>query len=101
MKIDLGSGEICLRDNQPLRLDGARGLRIECMVGMIWITETGHPDDIFLSAGQSYRLAGNGISLVESIGDGRIRLAPPARRFRLPRPAARKPLAFPAQAKPA
>lgn len=101
MKIDLGSGEICLRDNHPLRLDGARGLRIECTAGTIWITETGQREDIFLSPGQSYRLAGNGVSLVESVGDGRIRLAPPARRFSLPRPASGNRAAFPGQAKPA
>lgn len=81
MKIDLGSGEICLKDNQPLRLDDARGLRIECIAGTVWITEVAMPDDVFLLPGQSHRITGNGLSLIEGVGGGRIRLEAPRRRF--------------------
>jgi hypothetical protein len=75
MKIDLGSGELCLRHGVPLRLVGAAGLCIDCQGGKIWITEAGEAADIFLMAGDSYRIAGQGLALIESIGDGRVRLA--------------------------
>lgn len=75
MKINLGSGELCLRHGVPLRLARAAGLSIECLGGKIWITEAGETADVFLMAGDSYRIAGQGLALIESIGDGRVCLA--------------------------
>lgn len=74
MKIDLGSGELCLRHGQPLRLVRAAGVLVDCLAGTIWITVAGEPADIFLLAGQSYRIRDRGLALIESIGDGRVRL---------------------------
>ncbi|KAB2926541.1 MAG: DUF2917 domain-containing protein [Dechloromonas sp.] len=79
MKIDPGSGELGLADNHPLSLRGARGLRVVCTAGTIWLTEDGEPGDVFLLPGQSHRLAGNGLALVESIGGGKMRLERPER----------------------
>ena len=75
MKIDLGSGELCLRHGMPLRLVRAAGLRIDCLAGNIWITVAGEAADIFLMAGDSYRITGQGLALIESIGNGQVRLA--------------------------
>lgn len=74
MKIDLGSGELCMRHGQPLRLVRAAGVLVDCLAGNIWITVAGEPADIFLLAGQSYRIRDRGLALIESIGDGRVRL---------------------------
>jgi alkanesulfonate monooxygenase SsuD/methylene tetrahydromethanopterin reductase-like flavin-dependent oxidoreductase (luciferase family) len=74
MKIDLGSGELCLRHGQPLRLARAAGVRVDCLAGQIWITVTGEPADHFLQPGQSYRISDQGLALIESIGEGRVRL---------------------------
>ncbi|PKO89794.1 MAG: hypothetical protein CVU18_03040 [Betaproteobacteria bacterium HGW-Betaproteobacteria-12] len=80
MKIDLGSGELCLADNHPLSLREARGLSVRCTAGTIWLTVEGEAGDVFLRAGQSYRLASNGLALLESIGGGgRLRLERPPR----------------------
>lgn len=78
MKIDLGSGEIRLADNSPLSLRGARGVRITCTAGTIWITVADEPGDTFLAPGQAYVVQGNGLAIVESIGAGSIRIARPA-----------------------
>lgn len=80
MKIDLRSGEVCLQDNQPVRLSGASGLRVICTAGTIWITVSGEAEDIFLTAGERYQVSSNALTLVESIGSGKIRLVQ-ARRF--------------------
>lgn len=74
MQIDLGSGELCLADNQPLSLRQARGVRVVCMAGTLWLTVDGEAGDVFLRPGQSHRIASNGLTLVESIGAGRMRL---------------------------
>lgn len=87
MKIDLPAGEICLSDNSPIRLSAARGLRVTCAAGTLWITVTGEDGDIFLQPGQSHRIRSNGLAIIESIGAGKVRLeAPPPG---LPRLAAR------------
>ena len=73
MEIDLRSGEVSLRDNHPVRLNGARGLRVTCTAGAVWITQTGVADDIFLHPGQSYRVCNDALALIESIGGGKVR----------------------------
>ncbi len=72
MEIDLRSGEISLQDNQPLRLNGSRGLRVTCTAGTVWITQTGIAEDIFLQPGQSCRVCNNALTLIESMGGGKI-----------------------------
>lgn len=74
MHIDLGSGELCLRHGEPVRLTRAAGLHIGCLAGTIWITVAGEPADVFLMPGHSYRIRGQGLALIESIGEGRVRL---------------------------
>lgn len=76
MKIDLGAGELCLAENRPLRLQEACGLRIRCTAGMVWITVAGESADIFLAAGESYRIPGDGDVLIEGVGSGRIMVNP-------------------------
>lgn len=75
MKIEFGAGELCLVKNHPLRLVGARGLLITCTAGIVWITQDGEADDIFLSLGEQYSLQRDGLVLVESIEHGTIRIA--------------------------
>jgi hypothetical protein len=79
MKIDFRSGELCLTNNQPLRLEEARGLRVVCTAGVIWITVDGEAGDTFLHPGQSHIISCDGLALIESIGDGKIRVDQPTR----------------------
>lgn len=82
MEIKISAAELCLRENQPLSLHAARGLRIACSAGTLWITVAGDGEDIFLLAGQGYEVRGNGLVVIESIGEARLRLASqPARDF--------------------
>ena len=83
MKIDLKSGEVCLNDKHPICLRQARGLRVTSTAGTIWITVTGEPGDIFLGPGQTYEVNSNGLAIIESIGNGRVRLKKPAPFFSL------------------
>lgn len=78
MKMDPGSGELSLRNNQPIRLSDAAGIVVHCVSGILWITVNCCPGDTFLRQGESYRLPNNGLALIESIGDGRLCLEKPA-----------------------
>jgi hypothetical protein len=86
MKIDLGAGELCLYDNKPFRLSAADGIVVRCVAGKLWITVQGVTEDIHLAAGQGYRIPGCGLVLIESIGNGRMRLEKSAARMESPVP---------------
>lgn len=63
---------------QVLRLTHAAGTRITLLGGRVWITESGRTDDVFLSAGESHRVEGDGVVVIEAMA---LRQAPaePAR----------------------
>jgi hypothetical protein len=58
--------EIVLASGSPLRLTWARGRRVTCERGRVWITAPGEPGDIFLSRGQSWKIPGHGLVLIEA-----------------------------------
>ena len=57
---------VWLNDRDFLRLRGARGAAIEVVDGRVWITEDGREQDSFVSGGGRYRVAGDGLVLVEA-----------------------------------
>jgi hypothetical protein len=65
---------LALQPGQPLRLGRARGRRVVCERGCVWITAPGEPDDIFLHAGQHWTIPANGLVLVEAEGSAVVRL---------------------------
>jgi len=67
-----------MKPNDFLRLRGARGIAIDVVAGRVWITEDGRALDSFVSAGSSYRVAGDGLVLVgaEPAGEARIAVLP-------------------------
>ncbi|MGE5469974.1 MAG: DUF2917 domain-containing protein [Bacteroidota bacterium] len=81
MEIDLRASEIHLVDHDPIRLSAARGVLLCCTAGSIWITCAGEAEDIFLAPYQSWRIRHTGLCLIESIGEGRIRLEKSGQRF--------------------
>ncbi|MBS1130212.1 MAG: hypothetical protein H6R16_1214 [Proteobacteria bacterium] len=72
MKIDLVSSELYLTNSDPIRLSRARGVRIRCVGGTIWITTPDRLADIFLELGESHLIDSQGLVLVESVSDGRV-----------------------------
>lgn len=59
-----------------LTLRRARGTRIVCDAGRLWLTEEGVAADFVLAAGQAYAVCGAGRVVVEAVaGDARIHLA--------------------------
>jgi hypothetical protein len=65
-----------LQPDQPQALDAARTGEVRVVAGIVWLTVAGETTDIFLHAGDSYRLPGRGRIMVEAIhGPARLSLA--------------------------
>jgi len=45
---------------------------IDVFQGQVWITQDGDPRDIILEAGESFRVEGNGLTLVQAFKDARV-----------------------------
>lgn len=64
-----------LHPNRPLRLDTARHAELRVDSGTVWITASGMAGDLFVSAGEGYRLPREGLVLAEAVrGIARVRL---------------------------
>jgi Protein of unknown function (DUF2917) len=63
----LGAGELA-------RLERAAGLEVACESGRVWITEERDAADLWLDAGQSVRLRGSGLALIEATDAARVRI---------------------------
>lgn len=66
--------QVALESGQPLRLKWARGRRVACERGCVWITAPGVASDIFLHAGQRWTIPANGLVLVEAEGSAVVTL---------------------------
>ena len=58
---------LLLQPNRPLRLDAARHAELHVESGTVWITDGGAAGDLFLSAGESYRVPRAGRVLAEAV----------------------------------
>jgi len=63
------------------RIQNARGVLLSVQHGVVWVTQEGSSDDVRLGAGQSFRIARNGLTLVVPLGGplALVTLAPAAR----------------------
>jgi len=55
---------VYLAEGDLLDIDRGLGFAVTCREGTVWITQTGDPRDIALSAGQSFALDRKGLALV-------------------------------------
>ena len=73
---------LLLHLDRPLRLDAARHAELRVESGTVWITASGVAGDLFLSAGESYRVPRDGMVLVEAVrGAAGVRLERKDRRL--------------------
>jgi len=49
------------------RIQNGRGLLLSVQHGAVWITQSGSADDVCRTAGQSFRIARNGLTVVSAI----------------------------------
>ena len=63
---------IDLQRGQLLRLDAARGERVQVLFGTVWLTEPRRLDDVFAGSGEDVVLDHGGPVLVEAQGFARL-----------------------------
>jgi hypothetical protein len=65
---------------QSLWIESRRDVEIECLSGLLWITQPGDARDLFVAAGESLRLAPSELTLVTAMRTAllRARELPPA-----------------------
>lgn len=63
---------IALAARSVHRIDNARGLRVSCVRGAIWITQERDPRDLILASGQSVVLDRAGLAVVYAFKDAVI-----------------------------
>lgn len=67
---------LLLPPNRPMRLDAARHGELRVESGVVWITASGAAGDLFLAAGERYRVPCAGRVLVEAVrGMAGVRLS--------------------------
>ena len=64
----LGAGDV-------VRIEHARGLEVSVQSGLVWLTEEARNDDMWLQAGESAALLGDGLAVLEAVCNTRVRLA--------------------------
>jgi hypothetical protein len=74
MRNIIQNSELQLENAHPISLGQARSQRVICLSGTLWLTVQGASADIFLKPGESYRLAHQGLVIVEGIGVSRMLL---------------------------
>lgn len=75
MKLTVNEATMRLQADQLLKLKGARGSRVFCHEGLVWLTQEGMTRDDFLSSGASMEIATQGLVLIEALGDSTLTLA--------------------------
>lgn len=78
MNIEWLNSELFLSENRPLRITGGRGVGVCCLQGTVWITTSGHAEDIFLHGGQRHEIDSGALTLIEGVGEAQIRFERPA-----------------------
>ena len=66
---------LALARGELVRLDAARGVEVLCESGRVWITQERDSRDLWLSAGESVHLTGQGLALLEADRHAHVRIA--------------------------
>lgn len=76
MKVDIERATMDLERTQMLRLRGAKGVRLSCRKGSLWITQEGVARDDFLVAGRSQEIETDGVVVIEAMSAASLTIDP-------------------------
>jgi hypothetical protein len=68
------AGEISLKARSIHRIENGAGTLIECLSGVLWITQNGDHRDITLERGQRFWLDRGGLAIVYGLEPARFRV---------------------------
>jgi ferric-dicitrate binding protein FerR (iron transport regulator) len=66
---------LALARGELVRLDAACGVKVSVDSGRVWITQESDPRDLWLTAGESVHLDGEGLALLEADRHAHVRIA--------------------------
>lgn len=81
----IAQASIGLTRGKLMRVEDGRGIEVSVVYGSVWITQHEDTDDVFVGAGESFRIGRNGPTLVSAAKPTLVALALPATRKRAPR----------------
>ncbi|MBI3375927.1 MAG: DUF2917 domain-containing protein [Betaproteobacteria bacterium] len=61
-------------ERRVLKLQRARGARVVCLAGDVWLTEDGRYDDVVLAAGESAVLERDGMAMITPLGSADVEI---------------------------
>lgn len=67
MRVDIERATMDLERMQIVRLRGARGVRLSCARGSLWVTQEGMARDDFLVPGVSQEIETDGMVVIEAL----------------------------------
>jgi hypothetical protein len=76
MNIRLRAAPICLPKGQAALLDDARGARVHCRGGSVWVTQEGDRRDVVLEAGDSIEIQRDGMAVLSALRDASVDVQP-------------------------
>jgi hypothetical protein len=74
MNLALGLSSVGLERDQLIAIRDAKGIRVSCLDGALWITQEKMAADVLLEAGQSLVIDSPGLTLVMALRPSTLRL---------------------------
>jgi len=69
MKNKLTDSAVMVEQGAVLSMRPDQAIRLNCVDGCLWLTQSGVAGDTFLRSGQEIRLQAGGLVVIESLGD--------------------------------
>jgi hypothetical protein len=79
MKIEFGPSSFNLPAEGVVLLHEARGARVLCLSGALWLTQEGRQDDTILQPGESLRITRGGLTLMTALRSSEVRVIEPCK----------------------
>jgi hypothetical protein len=79
MKIDFGPSSFNIQRDGVVLLHEARGARVVCVSGALWLTQEGRDEDVILQPGESLRITRDGLTLVTAMRSSELRVIEPSK----------------------
>ncbi len=77
MRLLLGKSKLGLEPDQLVAVRDAKGVRVACLSGALWITQEGSTADVILEAGQCSVIHNSGLTLVMALKPSTLRVTEP------------------------
>jgi hypothetical protein len=75
MKIELGTSILSLPRDGLVAVRDAKGTRVTCVSGALWITEDHRESDVILEAGEAFTIDRSGLTLIMALQPASLRLS--------------------------